>query len=457
VAGIAGLLLAGGALLGGGDALPARVPVRLLTDVEEPRLVDRLRELLVGAVPIFERETGRCLPENRVLVVNLHRTLRGYQRGARLAGVSGFMEVGAVTAWSDHESHIALQPRGDAAYLEAVGWLPDLTAQLALHEAAHQFLARAEVYPTLALPSWYSEGVADHLAEVALRELLYADGRRCLMLDDARRNVARAVESGRAIPLAELFTLGELELDGHAHRDLFYDQSTAVVRYLAGEGLERWGNLFQGYLDELAGAGDEVEELAFLDGRARRRERWLELVADLPAFEEAWRGALQPAAAPWIERQGSSQWVGEDVLVAALSWQDNGYLQAAEPAPAGARRFEGEFALFGLDGSEAFVVLHEPESSEGGLKLGLRGDGLVSLIGWRADKSDVRVLRSGLQPRRDAFVRVALEHEQGRLAVRLDDEAPLVFELPPGYPPPGGGWGLGAHRDAVLWRGAGWR
>ena len=234
MAGIAGILLAGGALLGGGDAAPERVPVRLLDVGQEPRLVARLRELLLGAVPIFERETGRCLPENRVLIVNLHRTLRGYQRGARLAGVSGFMDVGAVTAWSDHESHIALQPRGDAAYLEAVGWLPDLTAQLALHEAAHQFLARAEVYPTLSLPSWFSEGVADHLAEVALRELLLVGGRRCLMLDDARRNVARAVESGRALPLAELFTLSELELDGHARRDLFYDQSAAVVRYLAG-------------------------------------------------------------------------------------------------------------------------------------------------------------------------------------------------------------------------------
>ena len=457
MAGIAGLLLAGGALLGGGDAASDRATVRLLTDVEEPRLVDRLRELLLGAVPIFERETGRCLPENRVLVVNLHRTLKGYQRGARLAGVSGFMQVGAVTSWSDHESHIALQPRADAAYLEAVGWLPDLTAQLALHEAAHQFLARAEVYPTLALPSWYSEGVADHLAEVALRELYVTPGRRCLMLEDARHNVARAVASGRAIPLAELFTLGELELDGHARRDLFYDQSTAVVRYLAGDGLERWGRVFQDYLDELACAGSDRAQLEFLDGRARQRERWLELVADLPAFEEAWRGALEPAAAPWIERQGSSQWVGEDVLVAALAWQDNGYLQAAEPAPARSRHFEGEFALFGLDGSEAFVVLHEPEGAEGGLKLALRGDGLVSLIGWREGGSDVRVLRSGLTPGRDAFVRLAIEHDVGRLAVRLDDEPPLVFDLPPGYPSPGGGWGLGAHRDAVLWRGAGWR
>jgi hypothetical protein len=275
--------------------------------------------------------------------------------------------------------------------------------------------------------------VADHLAEVALRELLFTEGRRCLMLDDARRNVAHAVHGGRAIPLRELFTLSELELDGHARRDLFYDQSAAVVRYLAGDGLARWGRLFQDYLDELHAAGSERAQLELLEGRARQRERWLELVADLPAFEADWRGALEPAAAPWIERQGSSQWVGDDVLVAALAWQDNAYLQAAEPAPPGARRFEGEF------------------------KLGLRGDGLVSLIGWREGGVDTRVLRSGVAPRRDAFVRVALEHEAGRLSVRLDDEPPLAFDVPPGYPAPGGGWGLGAHRDAVLWRRAGWR
>lgn len=444
--------MAWAALAGGGDS--ARESVRLLTDFDEPRLSTRLRDLLLGAVPIFERETGRALPENRVLVVNLYRTLRGYQRGARSAGVSGFMEVGAVTAWSNHESYLVLQPRADAAYLEAVDWLPDLTAQLALHEAAHQFVARAEVYPAQALPPWYSEGVADHLAEIALRELLYGGERRCLMLDDARRSVAHAVASGDALPLDELFRLSALELDGHARRDLFYDQSAALVRYLAGDGLGRWGTLFQGYLDELQRGASEPTGLEFLERPAAGRERWLELVSDLPAFEADWRAALDPPATPWIERQGSSQWIGEDVLVAALAWQESGYLQAAQPAPEQAQRFAGEFALFGLEGNEAFVVLHEPVGAEGGLKLSLRGDGLVSLIGWRGDSSDVRALRSTVTPAREAFVRLAIAREAGRLSVRVGDGEPLAFDLPPGYPAPGGGWGLGAHRDAVLWRGA---
>lgn len=430
--------------------------VQVLCDFDEPRLVGRLRGLLLGAVPIFERETGRSLPREQVLVVNVYRTLRGYQRGARSAGVSGFMQVGAVTAWSNHESYLALQPRADAAYLEAVEWLPDLTAQLALHELAHQFLARARVYPQQALPHWYSEGVADHLAEVALRELVYGPGRRCLMLEDARHSVTHAVAAGSAIPLAELFTLSALELDGHARRDLFYDQSAALVRFLAGDGLERWGALFQDYLDELhqGGVGSGGAGYEFLDASAGRREHWLQLCAELPALELDWRGALEPVAAPWVERQGSSQWVGEDVLVAALSWQENGYLQASQPAAPTAQRFQGEFALLGLEGSEAFVVLHEPLGAEGGLKLSLHASGLVSLIGWRDRSSDVRALNSPSAIGTGEFVRLVVEHGAGRLAVRLDDGEPLWIDLPPGYPVPGGGWGVGARRDAVLWRGA---
>lgn len=448
----AGWLLALGAWVSPGD--PAPEPVRILCDFDEPRLVERLRGLLLGALPIFERETGRPLPRQEVLVLNLYRTLPAWRRGARSAGVTGFLQVGAVTAWSNQESYLTLQPRAEPAYLAAVDWLPDLTAQLALHELAHQYLARAQVYPAQGLPVWYSEGVADHLAEVALRELVYREGRRCLMLDDARHSVVRALSGGGAIPLAELFAVEPLELDGHARRDLFYDQSAALVRFLAGRGLERWGARVQGYLDELQAAGGGTAELEFLDARARRRERWLELAAELPALEADWRGALEPVSTPWIERGGSSQWIGDDVLVAALAWQENGYVQAAEPAPAGARRFEGEFALFGLEGGEAFVVLHEPQGAEGGLKLSLLGDGLVSLIGWRQGATDVRAARAERTIPHGTFAPLVVEVESSRLTVRLGDGPPLSLDLPPGYPAPGGTWGLGARRDAVQWRGA---
>jgi hypothetical protein len=303
---------------------------------------------------------------------------------------------------------------------------------------------------------WFSEGVADHLAEVALRELVYREGRRCLMLDDARHSVVRALAGGDAIPLAELFAVQPLELDGHARRDLFYDQSAALVRFLAGSGLERWGARVQGYLDELQAADDGAQAVEFLDAGAGRRERWLALEAELPALEADWRGALEPVATPWIERQGSSQWVGDDVLVAALAWQENGYVQAAEPAPGTARRFEGELALFGLEGGEAFVVLHEPQGDEGGLKLSLLGDGLVSLIGWREGSSAVRAARAEPGLRRGEFTRLEVGIEPTRLSVRLGDGPPLALDLPPGYPAPGGAWGLGARRDAVLWRGARW-
>jgi len=448
------LLVTGGDPASPGGERARREPVRLLTDFDEPRLVGRLRALLVGALPIFERETGRDLPEDEVLVLNLYRDLGGYQRGARAAGVTGFMNVGAVTAWSNQESFLALQPRADAAYLEAAGWLPDLTAQLALHELAHQFIARARLYPRLALPSWYSEGVADHLAELALTELVYDAGGRCLMLEDARQSVAQAVAEDSAIPLEELFTLSELELDAHASRDLFYDQSAAVVRFLAGDGLERWGGLFQGYLDELARAGRSEPGLEFLSRRAQQRERWLELVADLPALEAEWRGAVAPAAAAWVEREGSSQWVGEDVLVAALAWQDNGYVRAGAPAPLAARRFEGQFRLLELDGGEAFVVLHEPQADEGGLKLSVRRDGFVALVGWAAGRQDTRGGRSAAPLGEDGFVRVTIEVEDGGAVVRLDEHEPVRLELPRGFPAPGGAWGVGAWRDAALWRGA---
>ncbi len=431
----------------------ARAPSRvsLSADFDEPQLIAGLFRLVEGALPIFERETGRPLPPGEKLCFNLYRSIGGYRRAARIAGVTGFMEIGAVTAWRTRESYLAVQPSLDAGFLASVGWMPDLLAQSALHEAVHQFLDRSGVLATAALPPWCSEGLADHLAERALREISPERERGWLLLDDARAQVARAVSRGSSIPLAELFAVKADEIDRRADRGLFYDQSRDVVSFLASGPVQRWREAFAQWLSEIGGLrrpeGSEIKA----DGEVHRA-RWLELVGDVGALERDWKASVAPASAEWIEVLGSTQWSGEELVTAALSWQEHGYVLASAPAPEPPRELSCQVAILGLGGGEAYVVLHAPAEDASGLKLSLRTDGTLSLVAWRDSNQDTRAQPCPTLKDRHGFVQLRIQIDGRELAVFLDDVPPIRMSVPEGFPAPGGAWGVGAWKDAARWR-----
>lgn len=49
-------------------------------------------------------------------------------------------------------------------------------------------------------------------------------------------------------------------------------------------------------------------------------------------------------------------------------------------------------------------------------------------------------------------MRVALELDDQGATVRVGESEPVRVDLPRGAPAPGGAWGVGAWRDAALWR-----
>lgn len=454
---------------GGADEDAARPPappvagaagrVDLSVDFDEERLTVPLKHLLERAVPIFAELTGRELPAHRSLVINLFESISTYRRTTGAVGVSSFMDVGAVTSWSTGQSYLAVQPSPHPRYLAAAGWQPELLLQLCLHEGMHQYMATAGMAATTTAPTWYSEGFADYAAEHAMRTLLETPAHGFLMLDDAREQVARAVAEGRSIPLGELFALRAVDIDRRDDRSLFYDQSRSVVEFLAAGGAPRWRETFHAYrdaLDTLQGATRDLGPGRALD---RSHELWFELVEDMDALERDWKASVRPTGARWLEAHGSSQWKGDELLVASVRWLEKGYAVSAEPAPLSPRRFEAEVCLLGaaLEG-QAYVVLATDAAGTAGVRLDLDLERrLAKLVSWGEGRVSTRGLEIPAFEEQGEFVPLSIEIQGRSLAIRVGDGPPIEASVPEDHPAPGGAWGLGVWRDAARWRNVSYR
>lgn len=418
-------------------------------------LAARLEGALDRALPLFERETGLELPPDQLVVLHLYEHVDDYRVALARAGVTGFRDTGSATAWSDLQSHVVVQPRAEPAYLAAVGGMPEMTLQLALHEAAHQLVWRSDDFSPAYLPAWYSEGQAEHLAELAMAAELDRAPCEPLRLADGRNQLARALDAGRHVPLPDLFAHGFEAAAAERDRDLVYHQSRSLYAFLADPTSGRWHAALLDFQSRLA-------RLAPLRGVSRAAGLsavdavWRDCAGDLAALERAWSTGARERCGPWLERWRGSQWRGDELVSASVSWF-RGSLALTEDAPGRAAfRVACELAPIELAargeepwrGTARIALQVAPDEL---VELHVSADGDLGLVHRRDGLATALATSSGPALPREGWTAAALEVRGERLLARVGAHE-LEAALPAGARPGQGPWGVGAQRGAVRFR-----
>ncbi|MEX1023923.1 MAG: hypothetical protein WD226_02495 [Planctomycetota bacterium] len=427
--------------------LPVELPpdrVRVVWDrAATPSLEPSARRLdmeLERALPWLEAWTGRGLRPDVRLTLHLHATVEPYRNALRDAGIARVLDGGAVTLWGTTESHVVVQPCTTPEYLDAVGQLPELTLQLALHELVHQFMERSGAFPTAHQPLWYAEGMAEALSLRAL-ERLRAE---TLLAVDARARLHEARDELLALPelLADAFAASGLE-----RRGLAYAQCGSLFAFLDAGDNEPWHARLRGF-------EREMHELPRPGAPARRRwsrgrldQSLRRHLGDLTALDAAWRATLE-AVDGWRQLERSAQWHDGALVVAAFAWAERALARAPTVFDEPELRFDFQFL-----GEPRDVVVFLGTDPRNGLELyvGFRGE--VTLVANRGIHRDILACTSVKMGAADRWHGLALVRRGDLFWIELDGAPLFDVALPDDIDITGRGWGVGVTHGAARFHG----
>ncbi len=433
--------------------------VLIEADFRSPDLVENLGRAVEEALPVFEAETGLEFPDGERFEIRLFAEIEPYRRAISRVGVSAFESVGAVTAWSNQISYVVVQPRAEPRFLEAVEYLPEMTLQLVLHEMAHQFAWKADMFPPMYLPNWYVEGMAEYLAQVAMTGGRPGRVRHTLRLADSYNQVARDVASGAHIPLDDLFALGFDAPDAQSNATRLYYQSRSLWAFLSSDRNPRWARAFRRFQERLEQRERPNRTTSRIDEIARIDGLWREIVDDVDRLEEDWmRWTLRHApVGQWSERYRASQWRGDELLTATVSWNNTSLVLCNEMPPKGPFTISCDLSILAVGRGQADVVLvHRSEPHEF-LKLGVSAEGHMTLIEYR-DEGWEELRIEDMPPFRgdERWWHLEVTVEDHHVTATLTDEAGEEFELeadvPEEFSLEGGSWGVGTSKSAARFR-----
>src|SRR5579871_630010 len=161
---------------------------------------EKCRDVLEGAIAVYEKNLPYKLPEKEKLVLHLYATHDEYAAALTEAKVESLIPNDAATLEANKESYLVIQPLADEAYLELVSGLSEFACYLACHEGVHQFVRKAGAAHPETWPHWYAEGMADTLAELCL--LAHGSAKEAPICAQDKRSIVRELlSSGAMLPL----------------------------------------------------------------------------------------------------------------------------------------------------------------------------------------------------------------------------------------------------------------
>ncbi len=424
----------------------------VISTVDDARAAERCRDALEAAIPVYEKHLPYRLPEGEKLVLHLYGTPEEYDAAVVAAGAPALAKRLCATLSRTKESHVVLQPRGEAAYLTLVGGLPEFTRFLVCHEGVHQFLRKAGAPGYDLWPDWYGEGMADSLAEECLKAAA-PDGPTPMILSD-RKN--RVLEDPRAedLSIARLLHATQFAFEDlgflYAHAYALYDELAAddvkmqrLHERIRGLGLPGDGPSFA------------VRQLAHAKACAAALE---EVYGPTAALEKAYRERAARAQPPWREQSRSSQRVGDEIVCAGFPGHNALLVSTLDlPAAPVKRTLSCEVNLLDVGFRQADLVLaHQGRKDPRFLKVALVANAYVSLLafsdGFWQDrfKANADLAPGGIAL--GTWVAVRIEGDRERIRVDVAGKRVLDAPIPPGFDVLAGTWGLGATDSVARFR-----
>ena len=414
----------------------------------------RAGEFLAAALPRYAAELPLHLPAGEAVTVHLYGTAKAYRDAVTAAGAPALAGNLAATLDSTHECHVVLQPRADAAALDAVGGIPEMTRWLLLHEVVHQIVQRADP-AARDWPDWYGEGMAEHVA----KRLARAAGAPPTMVEqDKAHRVLDALETGRLPRLAQVLATRETATSD-ARRPVYYAAWLALYDLLASDParlealharVRAWGT---------AGGAPRTQR-----GTERDFAQALEATfGPLPALEKRWEASIRAAKPEWFEGARSTQRVGDAWVCTAFPPPRPGAVDRAmavrvAPAPGVPFRLETEWTLadLGMRQVEVYLAWRGREDPRY-MKVAFRSDGSASVLCFAEDAWQERY-RVGAPVDPDALAcgvphRTRVDVDAERLHVEVDGKPVIEAPVPPGYDALSGQVGLGVSDGVATFRG----
>lgn len=406
------------------------------------------RDAIEAALPVYERWLPYRMPAGEKLEFRLCRDADEYRDALKALKLEGFDSNLAVTLWNPLISVVCLQPRGDDAYLAAVGDLPEMTRHLVCHEGVHQWLRRAKAANVEVWPDWWGEGTAEWIAERCLTESKPAHVP--ISIEDATYRTASSRTHDYAVALRPLLHADATLFEG---RDLVYHAFRDGIRFLAADAAKfatlaaRLGDL------PPPASGDRLVRLVSLAGTF---EATLEATyGPIGSLER--RLAKVPRDAHWFQAGRSFEWRGDELVGA--SFADVGaFLLAARPAPGVAFEVRGEIWFGGGKTGQIDLVLgYERLDDPRYVKIALGRAGYATRIAYASGNWQGRYKRNvdvapALLPEA-TWLPVRIRVEADRLEVRVAERVVFESDVPPGFDVLHGNWGFGAYDSWAKFRG----
>lgn len=420
--------------------------------VEHRPAVERCRDLLDSAIAIYQAHLpGYKLPPDTKLVLHLYSSKDEYAAAVKQVGGEEFVKNMAFTSNANHESYIVLQPRSEPQYLELVGNLPELTAYLICHEGLHQWLKRCGAPNQKLWPFWYSEGMAEYVAEQCLK----GGGARAptgslMVFDDNLQEVSEALATSTMLTLPRL-----LHADSKVEKwFFFYSHSYSFYSFLASD-VGKIAKLHEA-IRRLGGPAGKFAKYRHAEACARAVR---EVYGPLDALEKKWQEDVRKKSPRWLEYDRACQMLGRDEVICASfpDESDDAILISAQPLTSNEFTLSCEFNILGLGEKQADIYFgFERRDDPRFLKVAFGSDGYVTLMGftdgeWRPQLTKNSDVPQELLPTKTWIpVRIVVKKEV--MTVAVNGKEVLVAPVPPGFDPLRGRWGVGTLGDVVRYR-----
>jgi hypothetical protein len=311
----------------------ADVPIEVVSDVDDPRLKQRVRALCAEtwkeACALYGVDAK---PEETPASLNLYREVAGYEAACDRFGAANLKRNQCFTEWTNGTAHVLLQPpiRGEAAAQLAPTWQ---TLRVVVHEMAH--VVRGKKFPNRAShPKWFYDGNACWLEEKVLAaQKLLTTPEQSPFISTEELDVQRLLKQGKLPSIDDLVhdRADSLEFgDGYSVRYLLF-------RFLADGAHGKELRAFIGDLRSLGGGGDFVDRCADALKTRLGAADWKTIDAEF----HGWLAGLKPE---WDEPLRSLATVGDEWTQTSF---DDANAVAFRTAPAGAKRYalEGSVTL----------------------------------------------------------------------------------------------------------------